>query len=430
MLASRFLQNVGWQALSIGSLIASELAITLLLSAQLGADGFGLYAFAYAYCFIAYQLCDLRLTDTLIAFFPEYKKRGMTEANALLAGAFLLDAARGTAGFLLISISVWFLAPLLWTHGDIHLEILLMGVFLLFNNLVMAASRGYFRSLDRFISQAITQAATGLIKLGAVILAFLPGTGDILWYFSILALAGVISLLVQLTLLGQCFTHDGFKLRAGFKNFHLIEKQPVIRFFKHIYIGGLSSIITKELDVIILSLFTGASSIGIYRLAKSFFSGVGSLWDAVFFVLFPEISKLSASGNKAALDKLIKRNMVWGLLAAIMVIIFGFLAVKLVIAYFYQGKGFASVPEIFAILSLGFVIWVPLLWLNPLLLSRKQAHLTAIGAWIGAIFTAIGFLVFIPSLGIWGAAMVIATSSAAGLLPILYLARKKGIVPV
>ena len=421
-------KNIGWQGLAIAIFILGELLVTLLLSMGFGKQGFGLYAFAFAYAFIGFQAVDMRIADAVIAFYPALERDGAPAAHALAAFAVALDALRAFAGLAALALSAPLLVPHLWKEAPAVAEVLLMATFLFLNNMLIGSTRGYLRVTGAFRRQAMLQAAASMAKVAAAGLAVWSGARDIRAVLEWMCAAGGLFLLANIWLLAGHARARGFTLSLARRGLPLLPRRKLLVFMWHNYIAGLSGIVTKELDILVLSSMTGAAAVGVYRLAKSFAGGLGALWDALFFVLFPEISRLLAAADHDRLRRLIRLNITGGLAASALMLAGGTAAVWLFIRWFYAGLGYDQAPVLFAILAARYLVWAPMMWLNPLVLSLGQAHLSAIAAWMAAAAAAAMLWVFT---GLWaapGAAAANALSSAALLLPLYLLASRKGLL--
>jgi O-antigen/teichoic acid export membrane protein len=193
-----------------------------------------------------------------------------------------------------------------------------------------------------------------------------------------------------------------------------------------IYGASLAAIPTRDLDVNLLGGFSTAAVIGTYKVARDFMAAIWQVSDPLLFVVYPELAKLWTRREFRTLRGFL-RNCVLGLsAAALFLFAIAFLAVPPVITL-TLGEQFAEGGSLFRSMAWCLVVWMPLLWVNPLLMAAGRANLFFRATLVASATTLLLDLLLIPNFGATGAAIAYAAGVLASPIAGLALARRAGL---
>jgi O-antigen/teichoic acid export membrane protein len=201
---------------------------------------------------------------------------------------------------------------------------------------------------------------------------------------------------------------------------------PMARFTASTYGLSIAQIPTKDLDVNLLGMMTSLEVVGAYRLAKTFMSAVWSLADPIFLAIYPEIAKLWARRDFPALRSFLKRSSLLFGAGGISMVGGAWLVVPIVIDL-AMGPEFHESSGLFRWMVWGACLWMPFVWVNPLMLAAGRPDLTLWSAVIAAVVSLVLNLVAISFFAGQGAAIVYGFNTPLVVFIALVLARASGI---
>ncbi|MGE3313514.1 MAG: lipopolysaccharide biosynthesis protein [Planctomycetaceae bacterium] len=429
--ASPLVRNTAWQYVSniLGAVIV--FGHSLLVGRLLGVEQYGLMSLCLGFAGLVFNLVEFRLHEWVIRYLTEFwEARDLPRALATVRLSLLVDIVTGLAALGLVT-ALAPLTPLLFPElrGESYLTLLwLGGLVLFFANVGNATAIGLLRVFDGFRALALVKLSGQVFKLTATAAAIL---------FLGWNVAGVLSIAVAaslLTTLGLGFVaHRELKrripLRASEAPIGLLRSRftEMRSFALNVYGASLAAIPTRDLDVNLLGSCSTAAVIGAYKDARDFMAAIWQVSDPLMFVVYPELAKLWTRREFPALRRFL-RNAVLGLAAGA----FGLFAVAFSIVpltiEFSLGEQFAEGGAIFRWMVWCLLVWMPLLWVNPLLMAAGRANLFFRATVVASATTLLLDLLLIPRLGATGAAIAYAAGVLASPLAGLWMARRAGIL--
>jgi O-antigen/teichoic acid export membrane protein len=203
--------------------------------------------------------------------------------------------------------------------------------------------------------------------------------------------------------------------------------KEIVKFVLNRYAASLIGIPTKSLDINLLGKFTSLEVVGLYRIAKNFTSAIWQLSDPAFYVIYPELAKLQQKKATPLLKLFIRRITLLCGLAGIVLTAVSVVAVPRVIDTF-MGAGFGEAGQLFQLMVWSVLFWMPLLWVNPLLLSAGRPDLSLRATLFGSLATLLLLACLIPLWGGRGAALAYGMSVPLTLVPAWWMGRKEGVI--
>jgi O-antigen/teichoic acid export membrane protein len=400
-------RHLGWTLLAGLALPLSALVTGPLLARTIGADGRGLIAAVVAPATVASTVSIAALPRSAV-----YHLAGASERYREVARESLrLGLVGGVLGAL-----VWLAFSGVFLDGVPHQTLVRVIVVLLIPLAALGSvSVGLLGSIGRFGTMNVANASSALARL--LVLVGLAAAGVLtvstaLWGFLIYEV-GLSALQLGPVLAQYRRTERGEASGV---------RRPLIRYWASGWIGDVSSVAVRRLDIVILAAVVSPGELGYYVLAVSL-AGVWALTVASLQrVVLPETRRTHDFGAVARLHRLFL-----ALTAALIASSFVFADAVTQLLY---GSGFDETARLFPVLLLG---------LGPIaLLPLTSSVLDAVGApgvrslvrVFTAIVTVVGLAIAVPLAGVWGAAWTSIGSYllAAGLT--MFLAAHYGKLPV
>lgn len=286
-------------ALLAGNLSASVCDIvTLVLTARLlGVESFGILVLIQTCVRITDALTNFQSWQAIIKFGADAMAMPDKSnfARLIKFGTFL-DAASASLGAL-VSIGV-FLIVARWQAWGTETTTLAMayGLSIVFN--IVGTPKAILRLYDKFRTLAVAQFGVALIKMIAIVFAFLF-TWDFASVVWVWILANIATPLVVAALAWRAL-HRRLGIAAVMRTpLRGVRQQfeGIIRFFITTNLTESVRLVAKEFDIVVVTYFGGTASAGIYRIAKQFASIPSRFTLPVRDAVYPEIAKLHAAGD-------------------------------------------------------------------------------------------------------------------------------------
>jgi O-antigen/teichoic acid export membrane protein len=313
-------------------------------------------------------------------------------------------------------------------HGEYHPRLFLLGGLVLFcSNVGNATAIGLLRVFDGFRALALVKLAGHVFKLTATCtVLFALGWGA----RGVLAIAVLANLLTTLGLAVVAYRQLDRRIpvRTTPAPFGLLR--PRMRemrgFVLNMYGVSLAAIPTRDLDVNILGGCTTAAVIGTYKVARDFMGAIWQVSDPLLFVLYPEFTRLWARQDFSGLRRFLRWGIVGLLAAAVLLCGAAYFIVPPVIEL-ALGPQFVQAGTYFRWMLFGALAWMPLLWVNPLMMAAGRANLFFRSVVAVSATVVLLDVLLIPRWGGAGAAIAYAIGHVVGPLTSLWLAKSAGI---
>ncbi|MCU4973001.1 polysaccharide biosynthesis C-terminal domain-containing protein [Halobacteria archaeon AArc-m2/3/4] len=268
----------------------------------------------------------------------------------------------------------------------------------LFISLVNASLKGSHLVHVYAVLSTVKQAGRALLQIGLVIVGF--------------ELAGMLvgyalgSLLVGF--LGLLYLKPSPK-RPTVEHFH-----SLFDYAKFSWVGSVRKETFSNIDILVLGLFVSPGLVGVYYVSYKIGSFLNTFGAAVSTTLFPEMSKLSAEDDPAAVSGLVEDALSYGGLILIPGLIGGLVVGDRILLIY--GDGFEIGVEVLAILLFAILVYTYTKQLLNTLnaIDRPDLAFRANGAFIVA--NVVLNVVLVYEFGWVGAAVATTISAAVGLV--------------
>lgn len=382
------------------------LALGIVLARTLGAEGYGVYAYAFAIMSLLMVAAEAGVPTLLmreVAASQAREEWGLLRGVLRRAGQFVAVAAGSVA---LVGLLI------LWAVGDRLSDTMFTTMALMLLVLPLAAG-----------TKAIAHALMGLHKvvLGQAVNQFLRpllvlvlvGSGFLLWpelrqppYAMAAQLFGAaIVLAAGLFVLRRLMPSKAATAPPAYRSREWLRSA-----LPFTLIGG-AGVINNQTDIIMLGWFTGSEDVGIYRVAVQGAMLVAFSLQVANAVLGPQFSRFYAQGDMVRLQHLVTQSARVILLTALPVALVFILFGALVVSWVF-GAEFTTAHWPLAILAAGQLVNAGFGSVGFLLNMTGHESIAARMLWRTAFLNIVFNAVLIPLYGMNGAAIATTISLA------------------
>ena len=400
---ARVARQAGWLLGANVVVFALAFGQNLMLARRLGPAGFGALALIFAVTDVIQQLLSSRVWETATTFVPAFRaKSDHAGAAAAVKLCLLVDATAA----LVATGSLFVLAdPLARLFVDdagaadaIRLYSILPVILI-----PVATGRALLRVADlyRWLSGALViESAVRFVAVWTAVLIAGVTLERVVVAYLIAALIGtmLVSALVAVTWRGL-----GFPPLAEVRLSDLPEPRQLVRFLLYSNVSGSFRLLSGKADVLLLGVFTDASAVGVYRLARTVADPLVALTDPVYQATYPEMARLVHAGDDVSVRQLARgiRRGAWQFVVPVCLMVT--LTAGWVIPMVFGAAYDDAVP--LARILVWQLVWVPYLWVPGLLLASGRADVvTALTAADAVVYVA-SLALLVPLFGAAGAAV-------------------------
>ncbi len=383
---------------------ALTLALGIILARSLGAEGYGVYAYAFAIMSLLLVVGEAGVPTLLMR---EVAASLSLENWGLLRGALIRGGQ--FVGLVSISVSAIGLLVLWWLADSLSAPVLYTTALMLLVLPLSALCKTIAHALRGLHHVVLGQAVNMLIRPLLVVL--LVGICFLLWpelrqphYAMAAQLTGAtLVLLVGMFILLRFLPAETKTADPEYRSRDWIKSA-----LPFTLIGG-AGIINNHADIIMLGWFTGSEDVGIYRVAVQGAILVAFGLQAANAVVAPQFSRLYAQGDMTRLQHLVTQSARVILFAALPVALAFILAGALLVSWVF-GTEFAAAHVPLAILSAGQLVNAGFGSVGFLLNMTGHESITARILWQTALLNIVLNGVLISLYGTSGAAVATSIS--------------------
>lgn len=392
----------------IGNMVGAFLGIIsmVLITRVLGPEQFGLFSVAFAFMMIASQFSDFGLNIGSVRFATLYLQNERLKADLIFKVSLKIKLIIGMLVFLIGFVFSESLAIHVFGKPELSFPLKLAFIGALgtsmagFITIILQAKQFFYK-------YAFVNLIIPLGKLTIIGLLFLTLKLNL---FS--ALSAFVILPFMAFLIGSLVIPNDF-LKASGNEGEMVRK--LFHFNKWILLSVFCVSIYTRLDVLMLTYFKSAEIVGQYSAGYNLGFGFSILLGSFTAVLLPVISKLT---SKQEILNYTKKTLKITLLLAIIFTPILFLAKPLILLIY--GVSYSNSAVVFQILFIRFLLTLIVNPVSMVMYSMNKPSIGAYGNLLQLIFNFTGNYLFIPSYGLFGAAMVSLATDIFGGLFILY----------
>jgi O-antigen/teichoic acid export membrane protein len=394
---------------AVASLIGLLQAI--ILARAIGAAGYGLLSLVIVFADIFNQLVDVRLWETVTKFVGEFHERGQHgHARATIKVVYLLDLTTGILAFLLVLVIAPLAAERLFHRAEAAPLMIVFSLTLLVST-VNQTSMALLRVFDRFTALGAERVGFVAVRCAALAVAALAtrSLGPIVWtYVAVDAVRATVLLVLGLRASAHALTDPGDD-RMGLLRPRLRE---LVTFSLHNSLSMLLSLVTRQLDVLILAALRGDREVGYFRMAKNFARLLLRVSDPVYHAIYPELVRLrEQTGDLGIMRRFIGQTMRRVMLVVVPAAVTIALGAPIIIDRLV-GSEFAPAVPALRIMVAGVLVNAAFLWARPLALTAGRPQASTAAFAVGTVVLGAGSLLLVPPYGYLGSAITYSLTMA------------------
>jgi len=388
----RLAHNTVWSLVAGLLARAANVVIFIVVSRLAGPGEAGILTIGFSYLAIAGRFAAWGLDQILIRdvakdvslsgrYFLNFGllRLVLSSVTTLILGAFVSFGPYSDKS----TFAIWLLIFNVWPEGILNL------------------SQTIFIAHERMSYVALFGAIVGSTKLAFGLLALFGGFGltGVLWG---ILLANILAALVSVLIAHRILDLRLHSLDLSFWGEQLKIAAPFV------LIAG-SYILDNQADTVALSLQVSKDMLGWYGAASALIVGISLLPQAYRDAVFPTLSRAFSSEFKT-LDYLYRRSMKYMLIAALP-ITFGLMMLAEPVLVLIYGERFAAATPALQILAIAAGMQFVMILQNRLLVIANQQLSLSIYISLGFIINIIGNYLFVPAMGMAGAAIARVSSN-------------------
>lgn len=389
----RFLKNSG--ILLSGDAIYTLLSIvSLILTARaLGPEVFGILVTIQTYILVVDRLINFQSWPAIIKYGTDsLQQQKHDNFKSLIKFGFILDLLTAALGTALAMLGTIFFQQWFGFHDSVYIKVSIFYCLVILVNLT-GVPTAVLRLFNKFKQFTIHKTIISAFRLMSIIIAFLLNAQPITYFIIWL----IFDLLSHLLLIGLGFyelkkqSYEDF-FKSSLHNINQKYK-GIISFFVSTNVSSTIRMLSRELDIILITAFLGTKASGLFKMAKQFANIPLKLFDPFFYAIYPELTKLWASRNIEAFKQMIFRTAVSGSIMTLFYFI-GFAVIGKWIIHLTVGAAFLNIYETALIYIIAVVIAVAILPLSPAVFSigKHSSYLVSL------IIATLGYFAALPTL--------------------------------
>lgn len=405
-----------WLQLFSGHMVASVLTLVsfILMSRAISVEFVGIIAIVQTYWRIICGLLSFQSLKVVISYGAEaLANNDRSRFASIVRTCVSADSANAVFGLLIGLAGLWLLARSLNIPPAFDMMAMAAGVMML--SVATSALSGVLRLFDKFHFVAGVEVVTAAIRVvasGIGLVAELPAQ----YFLASWIIAQLVGDVVLILLGAFVLRREGYGnwFREPFPGYG--QTKSLLRSMLAMNFSSTARFMSEEGDVLLVNAFLGAAGAGGYRVAKNLAAIIYRFTGPLINVIYPEISRLIAAGDRSAYTRIVTEiNAAGGALG--LAALAGWAVFGKFILEFTVGAQYAETySTVLIFMSAITVALFGLCCLPTLLALQKWRQILVISIVSTAAFFASAF-VLVPRLGIDGAAaaQVICYSVEVGL---------------
>lgn len=402
----RVVRNSGYLFGTTGISAAAGMVGGILSARLLGAAGFGTLGTITLFTSVINNFASFRMGELVVKYVGHYSEHDDSESAAAvfkLAALFEMCASLVAFGLVLL------LAPIgaqYFAKDPSATPLFVLYGLVVLANLIAESSTGLLQIYDRFRRLAGLNIAQSLVTLSLIVITYLSGGGLIGILIAYLAgkTIGAIGISLAATVEARRRWGEGW-WRARPTRLRPVWRD-LARFAVSTNISATISLVTKDSELLWVSLLRGPLEAGYYKLALALANMVQMPIDPMPQATYPELSRQVATHRWENVRTLLRQGSRlaggYSLSMTVMLVIFG----ALLIGLLYSPEFLPAYPAL-VILLVGLLIANTFYWRRVMLLALGRADYPAKVNAALAVVKIGGTLLLVPTLGFLASAALL-----------------------
>jgi O-antigen/teichoic acid export membrane protein len=412
-LIRRLVKNSGYLFGSTMITAAISMLQGILAARLLGVAVFGILGVITLFTTVLNRLVSFRMSELVVKYVGQYTEHDEpVSAAALFKIAALAELGASLVAFILI----WLLAPLgaRYFAKDPNTVILfrLYGSVVLFN-MITESSTGLLQIFDRFRRFSTINITASLVTLSIIVVVYFTQGGILGILIAYLVGKAVGALSLSLSALREASHQWG---RGWWRTpMAPLQKQgrELVRFAINTNISGSLSLITKDSELLWVSLLRSPVDAGYYKVALALANLVQLPISPLPQVTYPELSREVARRNWGSVRYVLRQGSIlagsYTLAVTIGLLLFG----RPLLAFLYTPKYLPAYPALLILLA-GYLVANTFYWNRVALLAIGLPEFPTKVNLVLALLKIVGIILLVPVYGYLASAALLAGSYIIG----------------
>lgn len=389
--------------IALVSLIGSSVmgfVIRMILARSLTPADYGLFFGIITFLGLFSIFHDLGLTSALGKFIPQFRTEGDYDRvrSSILTSLTIESFVVMVFVLMFVVLSGWL--SLVYFDSPIAQTIIMVLCIWFSFGMLNAMFKKIFRGFRDILSLGVAKLLNKgfiLIPIVLAVVIFDAGITGVAWSYSIGAVfaAGLFMLLLK---------RRHSKLISGSWNLDFPLGKKLLIFGLPLWLAGLTAVIMKKIDTLMIMAFYPSEVVGLYEVAKPIVGVIPFLGVAIAKPLLPMISELQTEKKldkvKTTLQILTKYSVILVILAAFLLL--GFMEPIIRIVFTTEYLAAASAARI---LTIGMSFYVGIYLLGSTLVGMGDRYVIIVSKILPLVFNVAANFILIPLIGIEGAAI-------------------------
>ncbi len=417
---SRMWRNIGWLLGGRGASGIMSLGYLAFAARALGPSDFGIFSLILAYGAAIAGLAQFRSWQAVIRYGQIHLAEGRPDRLARLFGfTATIDGASALICAVLAIASVKGAGYLLdWSAGQQYGAALFTAVLLLST---AGTANGILRLYDRFDLIAYCESTGPAVRLAGAAFVWWAGGG----LYALLVVWGLAALMESGAQWLAVITKERTRFSIGRHAFMQAagENPRIWGFMIHNSVSSSLGLLWQQAGTLAVGAVGGAAAAGGFRVAGKLAGAFTKPAEAFTRVLYPELARLTASGDGHTLRWVMVRTTAGAALVALVMTIVVWAAGPVILDTLY-GRAFVFTQPYLMLLTIAAAVDLCGLALEPILNAHGLSGRVLGSRLLGAVVYIAALLVLMPSMGPIGAAAAAVASSIVIRLSLAVSTRK------
>lgn len=406
-LTRRILRNSGYLFSATGVSAAIGMLQGILVARLLGVNDYGVLGIITLFTSVINRLLSFRMGELVIKYVGQYHEQGDEQrAAAVFKVSALLEVAASAVAYTLLVVLAPLAASYLAKDASYTPMFIVYGIIILFN-LMTESSTGLLQIFDKFQPISIFLVAQSLFTLGLITIIYFR-EGDLLAiliaYMVGKAIGGIgisISALVNASRQwGSSWWRAPIRILKP-------QARELAHFAVNTNISSSISLVTKDSEILWVSLFRNPVEAGYYKLALALANISQMPVSPLPRATYPEFSREVANSRWENIRLIMRQGSYlaggYSAIASVGLLILGRPLIRIV-----YGEEFLPAYPALLILLFGFLIANLLYWHRPALLALGRPDFPTKLNFILALIKVAGVLLLVPRFGYLASAALLA----------------------
>ncbi len=385
--------------------------LRLYLARSLTIHEYGLFYAIMAFLSLIWVFKDMGISPALAKYIPEfYVKKRFSDIKTTITSIMLFQYITGFIIFVLLFILSDYISINFFHNASAKPILQILSIELA---ITVSVLRPVIQGLQKMGAYALVEFVRIIFVSIFVLSTISLGIKGI----AISYLAA--SIIVQLIFLAYIFN-----ITKKFKGpVQIRYDRKIFSFGFYVFIGSLAGFLVSYTDTLVLTFFRSLDEVGFYQVAMPTSQLLWVFVGTITVVMLPIMSEIWSKDQKQMLAEgvslLVKFTLIFIIPFALILMSFPEIVLNLIFGPSYIGASTAL-----QILSLGAVFYTLMTILSTAINAIGKPELNTKAIWIIALFNLAGNLVFVPIMGITGAAIISMLSFFLGFMILASYTRK------